>query len=157
MSSTREKFNSITFFVHPFEACWMFSEKFNLAVTHCATIWTIGSDLKPINMMPLSIDWMKRTRKYSTMEQRWNNRRFVGRHFNSNPFLFIFVQMDIQQYFSVATLGTKLYLVKDKREDLPRALKFMDRLYYLDLIVKLLVGYWLVYRFIKYMEPSWFA
>lgn len=65
-------------------------------------------------------------------------------------------QMDIQQYFSVATLGSKLYLIKDKKENLPKAHQFMRRLYYLDLSVKILIGIWLVYKVLKYLEPSWF-
>lgn len=64
--------------------------------------------------------------------------------------------MDVQQYFSVATLGTKLYLVKDKIEDLPKALQFMKKLYYLDLTVKILIGIWLFYKLLKFLEPSWF-
>lgn len=67
------------------------------------------------------------------------------------------MQMNVQQYFSVATLGTKLYLVKDKMEDMPKALRFMQRLYYLDLTVKILMGIWVVYKILKFLEPSWFA
>lgn len=65
-------------------------------------------------------------------------------------------QMDIQQYFSVATLGSKLYLIKDKKENMPKAHQFMRRLYYLDLSVKILIGIWIVYKILKYLEPSWF-
>lgn len=65
--------------------------------------------------------------------------------------------MDIQQYFSVATMGTRVYLVKDKKENLPKALQFTQRLYYLDLTVKMLFGIWIVYKLLKYLEPTWFS
>lgn len=65
--------------------------------------------------------------------------------------------MDIQQYFSVATMGTRVYLVKDKKENLPKALQFTKRLYYLDLTVKILFGIWIVYQLLKYLEPTWFS
>lgn len=46
--------------------------------------------------------------------------------------------MDFNEYCQVATLGSRLYLCKEKEEDLPKARKFMQKLYYLDIIAKIL-------------------
>lgn len=64
--------------------------------------------------------------------------------------------MDVQQYFRAASLGIKLYLVKEKLEDLPKALEFTRRLYYLDLTVKIIIGVWLFNKLVRYLEPQWF-
>lgn len=62
--------------------------------------------------------------------------------------------MSVQEYFRVAVLGTKLYLIKDKKENIPKAKAFSRRLIYLDLLTKIVFWSWIVYAIIKYFEPS---
>lgn len=56
----------------------------------------------------------------------------------------VYVQMDINHYLHDAAYGTRLYLVKEKVEDLPKARKLFIRLRYLDIITKTLCIYWIV-------------
>lgn len=60
--------------------------------------------------------------------------------------------MDFYEYVKIATLGTKIYLCKEKEENLPKALAFMQKLYYLDITAKILCGLLILYFLKSYFD-----
>lgn len=59
-------------------------------------------------------------------------------------------------YVDTATLGSRRYLVKEKDEDLPKALTLFRRLRILDITTKALLSYYLITKFLGYYELSLF-
>lgn len=64
--------------------------------------------------------------------------------------------MDLDKYFEDAALGTKLYLVKEKKEDIPTALAFMAKMYVLDIATKIIIGLWLASTVLAYIDKTFF-
>lgn len=61
-------------------------------------------------------------------------------------------QMDMNDYCDKGAYGTRLYLVKGKPENIPKAKRLMQRLWYLDVATKSLVTYWLLKKLITYFN-----
>lgn len=64
--------------------------------------------------------------------------------------------MDPSAYCLSAAFGTRIYLAKDKIENISKARAFHLRLRILDLLVKLLISYWLFRKLLKYMNVELF-
>lgn len=62
------------------------------------------------------------------------------------------LQMDVNKYMNVATCGIKLYLGKEKLEDLPKARAFYKRLRFLDIFSKTLMIYWIAKKLLAYFN-----
>ncbi|XP_031626468.1 putative fatty acyl-CoA reductase CG5065 [Contarinia nasturtii] len=62
--------------------------------------------------------------------------------------------MDVDNYCYNAAFGTKLYLVKEKVEDIPTALAFHRRLWFLDVFTKSFFTYWIVQKLLSYFNVS---
>lgn len=64
------------------------------------------------------------------------------------------IQMDVNKYCYNAAYGTKLYLVKEKIEDVPKTRAFYRRLRFLDISTKALLVYWIVKKILTYFDVS---
>lgn len=64
--------------------------------------------------------------------------------------------MNLNKYYENAMLGAKLYLVKEKKEDIPAALAFMNKMKLLDKATKIIIGLWLGYTLLTYIDRTFF-
>lgn len=55
-------------------------------------------------------------------------------------------------YFRDAAYGTRLYLVKEKPENIPRARITFKCLQYLDIATKSFLTYWIIKKLLNYMN-----
>lgn len=102
---------------------------------------------------------MKLTRKCILVELRYvsihiQNLCFI---FNSNNSLicfiwFIYSQMNVIEYCEVSAYGYKVYLAKEKPENIPKARALYSRLFVLDVAVKLFLSYWILKKVLSYFE-----
>lgn len=60
--------------------------------------------------------------------------------------------MDVRKYMHVAACGTKLYLTKEKLEDIPKAREFNRRLRFLDIFSKTLMMYWFAKKLLSFFN-----
>lgn len=64
-------------------------------------------------------------------------------------------QLPHDKYFKNAALGTKIYILREKKENLPKARKIMNQLYYLDKVVKYLFFFYLIKKLFKYLASEY--
>lgn len=64
--------------------------------------------------------------------------------------------MNLNKYHENAILGGRLYLVKEKKEDIPAALAFMNKMRLLDKTTKIIIGLWLAYTLLAYIDRTFF-
>lgn len=62
--------------------------------------------------------------------------------------------MDVNQYLNNGAFGSRLYLAKEKLEDLPKAKVLFRRLRYLDVTCKVLFVYLIVKKLLTYFNVS---
>ncbi|XP_055309701.1 putative fatty acyl-CoA reductase CG5065 [Sitodiplosis mosellana] len=60
--------------------------------------------------------------------------------------------MDMDEYLQNAACGTKLYLCKEKLENIPKARIFCRRLRFLDIFSKTLMTYWIAKKVLSYFN-----
>lgn len=63
-----------------------------------------------------------------------------------------YLQMDVRKYMFTAACGTKLYLTKEKIEDVPKAREFIRRLRFLDIFSKTLMSYWMAKKLLSFFN-----
>lgn len=64
------------------------------------------------------------------------------------------LQMITLEYFRGATVGARIYLVKENPEDIPKARKTFRRLFYLDVATKALITSWIIQKVMNYFQVS---
>lgn len=64
--------------------------------------------------------------------------------------------MELFKYLDVAMIGLKIYLRKEKREDIPKAKAFMKKMGYLDIFTKTLLCYWILSMCLRYFNLTLF-
>lgn len=64
--------------------------------------------------------------------------------------------MDVRQYNVSSAFGTRLYFIKDKPEDLPKARACYRRLKIIDKISKTLISLWFINMILKYIDNKFF-
>lgn len=63
--------------------------------------------------------------------------------------------MDNQEYFSSGAIGTKLYLINEKIENLPQAKRFMQKLYYLDKAAKFVFAFFITKKLFGHLMQAY--
>lgn len=64
--------------------------------------------------------------------------------------------MDFIPFIIGGSFGLRTYFVKQKTEDLPKALRFCRNLRLLDISAKVLFGLWAIYAILKYVDNKFF-
>lgn len=62
--------------------------------------------------------------------------------------------MDVKKYVLEAACGVKVYLGKEKLEDLPKARAYFRRLRILDIFAKTLMTYWIAKKILSYLDVN---
>lgn len=62
--------------------------------------------------------------------------------------------METLSYFRANMMGARLYLAKEKPEDIPKARKTFRRLFYLHVVTKTLIVCWIIQKCFNYFELS---
>lgn len=75
-------------------------------------------------------------------------------HLHFNLIHLMNLQMITLEYFRGAAVGARVYLVKEKLEDIPKARRTFRRLFYLDLATKTLFTCWIIQKVFSYFQLS---
>lgn len=62
--------------------------------------------------------------------------------------------MNVDQYCEVCTYGCKVYLAKEKPENIPKARVLLRRLWFLDVSVKIWLTYWILKKILNYLDVT---
>lgn len=63
-------------------------------------------------------------------------------------------QLNIHQYCHVGAYGSKVYLAKENPDNVPQARTLFRRLWFLDVVTKLLLTYWILKKIFSYFNVT---
>lgn len=69
---------------------------------------------------------------------------------------FIYAQMHVLEYCDACAYGYKIYLAKEKPENIPKARALYKRLWYLDVAVKTYLCYWIFKKVLAYFDITFY-